>query len=308
MEQNENNIEEIAKSFLVEKAVGNLKESSLSRYTYLCKKYIIPYFKDIHPTDLNNESIENFIQHLRNGCISGKPLAPKTINDILSLLLQIIKSGCQFEIDIKKLTLKQSEINIFTEAEYSKLKSYLLIATDNQKLGIMIAMLTGIRIGELCALKWEDIDLELGTVQIDKTIQRVKSMDVDAISKTKVIIDTPKSTASIRTIPLPLILLSKLSEFRAGHDTYVLTNKKKYIEPRVYQRRFKSYLEACNIKDNKFHTVRHTFATMAISRGMDIKTLSVLLGHTDVSFTMKTYVHPNLEHRRIQIEKLAVGF
>jgi len=103
-------------------------------------------------------------------------------------------------------------------------------------------------------------------------------------------------------------LLNILQKFKAKPDTYLLTNTKKYIEPRSYQKHFKNYLNACNIKDNKFHALRHTFATRAIAKEMDIKTLSVLLGHTDVSFTMKTYVHPNLEHKRNQIEKLATGF
>ena len=169
-------------------------------------------------------------------------------------------------------------------------------------------MLTGIRIGELCALKWKNIDLENETIFVDKTIQRIKVANSIEDKKTKVIIDTPKSPASIRTIPLPQILLHILKNFKSSDNSHLLTNTQKYIEPRIYQRHFKSFLEECSIKDNRFHTIRHTFATMAISRGMDIKTLSVLLGHTDVSFTMKRYVHPNIEHKKAQIEKLAVGF
>ena len=169
-------------------------------------------------------------------------------------------------------------------------------------------MLTGIRIGELCALKWEDIDLENGILHINKTMQRIKTMDSKAKRKTKIIIDTPKSIASIRAIPLPLILLDKLKKHKGKPNTYILTGTTKYIEPRIYQRHFKAHLSDCNIKDNNFHTLRHTFATMAITKGVDIKTVSVLLGHSDVSFTMKKYVHPNLEHKRNQIEKLAVGF
>jgi len=302
---NENNtIEEITKIFLIRKYEESLKESTLARYTYLCRKYIIPYFGDIAMNELNNETIKDFISHL----IKGNSLAPKTINDIICLLIQIIKNHCNFEIDIKKLNNKQNDINVFTDEEYTKLKSYLNIETDSKKLGIMIAMLTGIRLGELCALKWENIDLENGIIYIQKTIQRVKTIDINSKTKTKIVIDTPKSMASIRSIPLPVILLNKLKEFKSKPNTYVLTNTAKYIEPRVYQRHFKAYLKACSIKDNNFHTLRHTFATTGILKGIDTKTLSVLLGHSDVSFTMKTYVHPNLEHKRSQLEKLAVGF
>ena len=299
-------IEEITHFFLIQKTEESLKESTLSRYSFLCEKYIIPYFKNIAPDDFSNESIRNFIRYLKTEGLKGKPLAPKTINDIITLLIQIIKGYCKFEIDVKKPTYAQSEITVFTKKEYNKLKSHLAIGTDNKKLGIMIAMLTGIRIGELCALQWENIDLQSGVININKTIQRVQIKDITA--KTKIIIDVPKSPASIRTIPLPEILLNKLNEFKSNSSTYILTNTKKYIEPRVYQRHFKSHLEACNIKDNNFHTIRHTFATRAIVKGIDIKSLSAILGHTDVSFTMKTYVHPSLEHKRVQIEKIADDF
>jgi len=164
-------------------------------------------------------------------------------------------------------------------------------------------------VGELCALKWENIDLEgKGTIFIDKTMQRIEATGDTEKAKTKIIIDTPKSLASIREIPLPAVLHDKLKEFQSHGSSYVLTNTKKYIEPRVYQRHFKSYLQACDIADTKFHTLRHTFATMAVANEIDIKSVSMLLGHTDISFTMKRYVHPNIEHRRTQIEKLAVGF
>ena len=302
-------IEKLTKDFLTAKAKEGLKESTLSRYTFIAERHIIPYFKGANITNLTNDALNAFIRHkLKNGSLKGKALAPKTTKDIISLLLQIIRKHCKFKIDIKKPSPTQNEINVLTETEYNKLKSYLSIGTDSPKLGIIIALLTGIRLGELCALKWENIDLETGVIHISKTIQRVKNVDTKAKSKTKIIIDIPKSTASIRTIPLPLILLKILQNFKANPNTYILTNTKKYIEPRTYQRHFKSYLSACNIKDNKFHTLRHTFATRAIAKEIDIKTLSILLGHTDVSFTMKTYVHPNLEHKRSQIEKIAVGF
>lgn len=310
MEQKENkSIEELAKAFLLSKTKEDLKESTLARYTFITERHIIPYFKGKIISKLTNEEINDFIKYKHtNGSLKGKALSPKAIKDITGVLMQIIKNHCRFKVEIKKPGNTQTEITVFTESEYNKLKSYLSIGTDSRKLGIMLAMITGIRIGELCALKWENIDLETGVIHINNTIQRVKNIDTQAKSKTKIIIDTPKSAMSVRTIPLPLFLQDKLSKFKANPNTYILTNTKKYIEPRTYQRQFKAYLSDCDIKYNNFHTLRHTFATMAISKGVDIKTLSVLLGHSDVSFTMKIYVHPNLEHKRNQIEKIAVGF
>jgi len=301
-------IEEATKGFLT-KAKRKLKESTFSRYSFICERHIIPYFQGIQLNQLRNQDITDFIQYkLKNGGLRGTPLSPKTINDMVCLLAQIIKSYSKFDIDIEKPQYIQEEISIFTEAEYSKLKSYLSIGTDSKKLGIIIAMLTGLRVGELCALKWENIDLERGTIFINKTMQRIKDTDRTAKAKTKILIDTPKSKTSIRTIPIQGILLSKLKQFKSTNGSYVLTNTQKYIEPRVYQRHFKAYLEACAIRDYNFHVLRHTFSTTAISNGVDIKALSMTLGHSDVGFTMQCYIHPNLEHRRMQIEKVAIGF
>ena len=304
-------IQQAIKDFLA-KAKENLKQSTFARYSFICERHIIPYFGNIKLIDLNNDLVNDFIQLKLNGggLKKGNPLSSKSVNDMVCLLLQITKKYFKFDMDIKKPSYIQKEISIFTQSEYNRLKSYLSIGTDSKKLGIIVVMLTGIRIGELCALKWENIDLENGVIFIDKTMQRIKTTDNTEERKTKIIIDVPKSHTSIRTIPIPSILLNKLKqwEFNKSHDTYLITNTKKYIEPRVYQRNFKSYLKACNIRDNKFHVLRHTFATMAISKGIDIKTVSLLLGHSDVSFTMKRYVHPNIEHKRVQIEKLAVDF
>ena len=301
-------IEKATEDFLF-RAKGKVKESTFANYSFTSERHIIPYFKGVKLDEIDNEIINDFIDYkIQEGKLNGDPMSAKTVSDIVSLLIQIIKNHCQLDIDIDKPSCRQKEITIFTEIEYNKLKAFLLADMDNKKLGIIVTMLTGIRIGELCALKWGDIDLENETLFIDKTIQRIQEVNNMKNKKTKIIIEPPKTSASIRTIPLPQTLLHKLKAFKTSDEKYLLTNTEKYIEPRVYQRHFKSYLEKCKIKDNKFHTTRHTFATMAISRGMDIKTLSVLLGHSDVAFTMKRYVHPNIEHKKIQIEKIAVGF
>ena len=306
MTQKNLTVEQATKQFL-KKAKAKVKESTYARYSLICERHIIPYFGDIGANQLNEKHINGFIQtKLKNGGLNNKPLSPKTVNDMVRLLLQVIKKHSKQNMEIKMPCSTPKEVNVFTETEYDTLKSYVSNGTDNKKLGIIVVMLTGIRIGELCALKWEDIDLENKIISINKTMQRIKVTDPTEKRKTKIIIDVPKSSKSVRIIPIHSNLLEKLNEreLPTTGDTYLLTNTKKYVEPRVYQKDFKSYLRACEIRDNNFHALRHTFATRAISKAMDIKTLSSLLGHSDVSFTMKRYVHPNIEHKRVQIEKL----
>ena len=137
-------VEQATKAFL-SKSKTKLKESTYSRYSFICDRHIIPYFQGIKLNQLSNQAINDFIEYkLQNGGLNGKALSPKTVNDIVSLLTQIIRSHIQFDIDIEKPQYIQEEISVFTDIEYSKLKSYLNIGTDNKKLGIIIAMLTGI--------------------------------------------------------------------------------------------------------------------------------------------------------------------
>ena len=303
-------VEQATKKFL-KSTKDKVKESTFANYTFTCERHIIPYFGDKEITKLKDEHINKFIQSkLKNGGLNGNSLSPKTVNDMVSLLLKIIKGHSKTNITIKKTSYNKKEVNILTKAEYKKLISYVSIGTDSKKLGVIIVMLTGIRIGELCALKWEDIDLDNGIISINKTIQRIKATDDKGKRKTKIIITEPKSPTSIREIPISSILLKKLREweFPTTGDTYLLTNTRKYVEPRVYQRNFKKYLKACDIKDNNFHSLRHTFATRGISNEVDNKTLSLFLGHSDVSFTMNQYVHPDMEHKREQIEKITLDF
>jgi len=184
------------KSFTIEKTVETylqqekqkIKESTLSTYTTICENHILPYFQGFEIKNLTNEIINEFVKKTLK-----KELSPKRTNDIACLLLQIIKPYCNFEINIEKPSYMQKEITVFTESEYNKLKSYVSIGTDNRKLGIIIAMLTGIRLGELCALQWQNIDFKGNIIHIGKTIQRVKNTDKKATKKTKIIIDVPKS-------------------------------------------------------------------------------------------------------------------
>lgn len=157
-------------------------------------------------------------------------------------------------------------------------------------------MYTGLRIGELCALRWENIGIEKRILTVKNTIQRIQ--DFGGSNKTRLIITEPKSQSSKRTIPIPDCLMPMLAEMKGRIDSFVLTGTNKPIEPRTMQYRFKRILKNVNLPSYKFHSLRHAFASGAIELGFDVKTLSEILGHSSVQVTLDRYVHSSMEHKR----------
>jgi len=290
-------------------AKPRVKESTYAHYAFLCERHIIPYFGDFRINRLNDSIINDFIFFkLKKGSLTGGSLSAKTVNDIVGIFIQILKKQGNASFQVERPSIKQPNVNVLSDREYHKLLANLLIDTNSKKLGLVIAMLTGIRQGELCALQWKDIDFHNEVIHITKTIQRIAVTDETDSRKTKIIIDTPKSDKSVRMIPIPSLLLKKLLDFKDDNEKYILTGGKSYIEPRNYQTFFKKMLKSYGLPDSNFHVLRHTFATTAVEKGMDIKTLSAILGHADVCFTMKMYVHPSMERKKDQMEKLIVNF
>lgn len=310
-------IEQISKEWL-ENIKIRLKESSYAKYYNLLHNHIIPYLGNIKIKMLTSETVNEFTKYkLENGRLDKSGgLSGKTVLDILSMLIQIIQYAEKkkyienFEYDFIHPKTQSSELTILSTAEQNRLVKYIQLNPDIQKTGVLVALYTGIRLGELCALKWQDIDFDTGNLKITKTLQRIKNTEIPVLAKTKIIIDVPKSYKSIRNIPIPSFLLEILKAYRKKHspDCYILSGTLKYIEPRVYQSKFKKYLKATGIEDVKFHTLRHTFATRAIERGFDIKSLSEILGHSTVRFTLDRYVHGSYELKRICMEKLPSCF
>lgn len=195
-----------------------------------------------------------------------------------------------------------------SEEEQRRMAAYLRQDMDACKFGVLLAMLTGLRIGELCALRWENISTAKGTLRVEATMQRLKNVDGDG-GKTRILIGSPKSDASCRTIPL-----SENAAALCRHmDTrtplaFVLTGAASYMEPRTLQYRFKGYMRDCGLEDVHFHTLRHTFATRCVEVGFDLKSLSEILGHANTSITMNRYVHSSFDLKRSNMDKLsAVG-
>ena len=172
---------------------------------------------------------------------------------------------------------------------------------DIYKLGIYICLFTGLRLGELCALKWSDLDMNLKLLHVNSTVQRIRVSDKQ--TKTCLIETPPKSFCSKREIPISDQLYQFLKEFHC-QDKNVL-NGKAPMEPRTMQNKFKKYLKLSGIRDTNFHTLRHTFATNCIQMGADVKSVSEVLGHSDVKITLNRYVHPSMETKRSYLNALS---
>ena len=175
---------------------------------------------------------------------------------------------------------------------------------DLRKLGILICLYTGLRIGEICALKWKNINLDDGTIRITSTIQRIQTFD--SLQKTQVLESCPKSQCSIRTIPLPESLIELMRPYSVDNSgAYILTGLDNcFIEPRLYEYIFDKYISEAGIPTVNFHTLRHTFATRCVELDFDIKSLSEILGHANTKITLDRYVHPSIERKRIQMNRL----
>lgn len=189
--------------------------------------------------------------------------------------------------------------------EQKKLTDYLLTDTDPYKLGTYLTLCTGVRIGELCALRRCDISFEDNTIHIDTTMQRVQTDD--DTKKTEVIITEPKSRCSVRDIPVSGKLLELMQKYYSElpNTAFLLSgSSERFVEPCMMRYHFAKQIKACDISDVKFHTLRHSFATRCVESGMDIRTLSEILGHENVNITLNRYVHSSMEHKRESIEKL----
>lgn len=289
-----------------------IKESTYNKYWNLLSRYILPMFKNRALTEINFEYIcEKCNQLLIAGGQKGTGLSPKTVSDILSLIRNILQFAAQkgkaVPCDLHSIHIKQhtNEIRVLSRAEQNKLCRYLYSNLCSYNIGILLCLFTGLRVGEVCALRWEDFSFTEKTVYVHKTMQRLQDR-TGTVSKTKVVITTPKSACSIRTIPIPDGLIKILSSYKSSSEGYFLTNNdKKYIEPRTMQNHFKKALQKSQVDPANYHALRHTFATRCIELGFDVKSLSEILGHASVSITMNRYVHPSMELKKENMQRLS---
>ena len=291
----------------------NVKDSTYARYFCLVETHIRPALGKYPVCKISTQLMEGFIRDQLNcGRLDGTGgLSPKTVTDILTIIKNSMEyardNGFNIVCNLRKLTIKKKdkEMRVLTQSEQAALVNVLLNDTDQCKFGVLLSLYTGIRIGELCALQWEDISIPTATLKIRKTMQRIQDTSVGATTKTKVIITEPKSQCSVRDIPLPQFIVEIAKKFVDHPKAFVLSgNKEKYIEPRTMQNHFKAYVKEGGIKDTNYHALRHTFATRCIEVGFEIKALSEILGHANVNITLNRYVHSSFDLKCANMNKL----
>ena len=281
-----------------------LKKSSYIKYFNLINKHIKIPIGGFSLIDINNAMLNSYIaEKYKNG------LSEKTLKDIIAIIKSVLcfakEEKFLYEIPIINIMFpreKTKKLRILSKDEQATLEKYLLEDMNTSKLGILLCLYTGLRIGEICSLKWKDI--LNNTLTVRSTMQRIQTLNIK--KKTEVIITEPKSNCSLRTIPLPQCLTDRLEIFRPNEqDSFLLTGKvENYIEPRTYHNHFKSYISAVGIKNVNFHSIRHTFATRCVEVGFEIKSLSEILGHSSITITLNRYVHPSFDLKQNNMNKL----
>ncbi len=299
-------LETIAKDWLEFNQSGK-KDSTIARYHSLLRLHIIPYWQGRQIKGINAFEMERYVSELLK---SG--LSPQMASDIVVLLKSIFKyaerTGYAVVCDFKEISVPKGgkPMRVLTCREQRSFTHFLLCRSNDSALGILLTLYTGLRIGELCALKWGDINLKDRIIRVRHTMQRIKNLSGQGGAKTKVIITEPKSVKSSREIPIPKFLTPFLRKAAAAPNAYILTGSPdRFAEPRALQYRFKKYLRQADAADANFHALRHTFATRAVEQGFDIKSLSEILGHANIQTTLKLYVHPTFEMKRKYMDRLS---
>lgn len=295
--------------FLREKRLS-VKEASLTKYDQMIRRHLLPFFEDEDPRDIGSEEIFRFSEQLRDTSLSAK-----SIRDVLTLLRQII--GFSYErvfADAPKMKYlfpkeRKKEIRVLSMEEQQRFDAFLRKTPDRFRVGILLALYTGMRIGEVCALREEDVFLTEGVIRVRQTVQRIRNMDGGG-AKTKLIFDSPKSDSSARVIPLTGKAAALCADWASGDPkAFFLTGREdEWVEPRLLQYHFGQYAKACGLTGLHFHVLRHTFATRCVEVGVEIKSLSEILGHSSPRVTLERYVHSSLLLKKESMEKLtAVG-
>lgn len=280
---------------------GRLKPSSLQRYRGFLKNHIEPGIGSARVVYLSTITIHAFAQ---NRLATG--LAPQSVNAVLVVLHSILKYGHrQYGLPLPEiiyLATAKKEMRVLSQDEQKKLVTFLLNDTDACKLGVLTALYTGLRIGELCALRWEDIEEDC--IKVKRTMQRLKKEDG---AGTELYIGTPKTSSSVRAIPIPSFLRDLIAKQTHNRADYFLSGSQvAIVEPRVMQYRFQQYLRQADIEKANFHALRHTFATRCVECGFEVKSLSEILGHANVQTTLNKYVHSSFALKQANMERLTL--
>lgn len=288
-----------------------VKARTYSRYEGLITLHILPELGDIEVGMLGKREIQDFLtRKRRSGNIrSGEQLSATSTNLMLTVLNLAFEYGCDMELidrnpceRLRRVPADAKKIEAFTKDEQRKLEKTIAAEGDPRHIGVLLCLYTGLRIGELLGLTWEDVDLTRGLLQINKTVYRER----DNEGVWQMCVDTPKTRSSARVIPLPTYITKMLKSAKTGaKSVYVIENKKgERMAIRSYQYIFEKLTERAGVRRLNFHALRHTFATRALECGMDIKTLSEIMGHQNASITLNRYAHSMMETKIKMMQKL----
>lgn len=279
------------------------KNSTWIKYKIHCNSHINPFLGRLNVDSIDSKQIGDFCMHLLD-----KGLAPNTVNGILSTVKSSLCKASDIGISktkdmhsIIRSKVREKQIECFSRGEQKIIEEYVLNARKTKLCGIIISLYSGLRIGELLALKWSDIDFERGMISVTKSCR-----DSWKDGKYVKVIDTVKTAHSMRRVPLPMQITKYLKKIkRSCLGEYVVDGKSTYgAQVRVYQKTFERVLNKLSLSHRGFHSLRHTFATRALEIGMDVKTLSEILGHSNPTVTLNRYAHSMLEYKVEMMNKL----
>lgn len=287
-----------------------VKPRTYSRYKGLIVQHILPELGDTQIDDLGRRQISEFLTaHQADGNLRGEALSATSTNLMLTVLNAAFTYACDMELlsanpcdRIRRVPGPPSRVEAFTREEQRRLEEAIAVSEDRRLFGIRLCLYTGLRIGELLGLEWQDVDMEKGILHIQKTVYREKN----AKGEWQLFVDRPKTAASERMVPLPGYLAEDLRIYRRGaRSEFVIENKKaERMSIRSYQYLFERLTEKARVRKLNFHALRHTFATRALECGMDIKTLSELMGHKNATITLNRYVHSMMDTKIAAMNKL----
>lgn len=293
-----------------------IKESTYANYSNIITNHIVPELGNYLLNKLNNKIIQNFLlDKSKNGRLDNTGgLSSKTIRDITAIIKSSLKSAFKENL-IPNLSLdfiypkitQKDKIYTLSKRSQESLTNYILENQSIKTLGILLTLYSGMRIGELCALQWKDIDFKNNILHINKTLQRVYINDRE-IHSSKIVITEPKTHNAERDIPISKEFANELKKYKTEPEHYLLSCSNKWIEPRTYRRFFERISKKANIERINFHGLRHTFATNCIKLGIDYKTVSELLGHATVNITLNLYVHPQMSQKKKCINLVCKNF
>lgn len=282
-----------------------VKRSTLATYSLVLDRHLLPVFGDLYAIE------EAGVQAMVLEKLSAG-LSHKTIKDMLVVLKMVVRYGskhrlyphCEWEVRYPT-ELKRSEVPVLKVTDHRKLMKHVQENFTFRNLGIYICLNTGMRIGEICGLRWSDIDTQGGVIIVSRTIERVY-VGNEGERRTELLVSTPKTQSSAREIPITRELMKMLRPLKkvVNDNFYVVSNCEAPTEPRTYRYYYRRLLERLGIPPLKFHGLRHSFATRCIESKCDYKTVSTILGHSNISTTLNMYVHPDMEQKKRCVDKM----